>query len=140
MPSKREQILAKFAQVLAATAGVAGRVYRSSPEPSTLDETPCLEIRWSAENASPETVPQLERTLTVHVSVLARGDVPDTEADAVIVSAHALIMADPSLGGLAIDTRLDSAGFEFVSADQTGGRLTHDYAVKFRHSYADMTI
>lgn len=129
----------QLVSVLTPTTGISGRVFRSDPYGNDRDDTPCINIGWSSEQPSPETVPMLERTLLVEVSVLVRGDVPDAVADPIISDAHARIMADASLSGLAIDTRLESASFEVVSADQTAGKLTHEYSVKFRHSYNNMT-
>lgn len=139
MDSKRERILKRIAAVLAATAGISGRVYRSDPEAAARGEHPCIMLSWSAESATPETVPQTERTLSVQVEILVRGDVPDALADPIAQSAHSLLMADQQLQGNAIDIMLGDARFEFESADQTAGRLTHEYLVKYRHSYGDMT-
>lgn len=136
--SKREQIIQRVVTVLTPTTGVGGRVYRSDPEATPRDLIPCINVGWTVEQASPDTVPQLERTLTVIVSVLTRGDAPDALADPIITDAHARIMADPTMQGLAIDTKLDGASFEVVSADQSAGKLTHEYSIKFRHSYANM--
>jgi hypothetical protein len=138
--SKREAIMKRIAAVLAGTAGVSGRVYRSEPEALDRDNHPCILLRWTNEQATPETVLQSERTLTVYVDILVRGDVPDSLADPIAQSVHALLMADPRLNGLALDTMLGDASFEYESADQTAGKLTHEYMVKFRHSWADMTI
>lgn len=139
MLSKREAIMQRLGVVLLPTAGIDGRVFRSDPDGQTLEQIPCLKLGWSSENASPDTVPQMERTLIVQVSAITRGDTPDVLADPIIADAHARIMADTQINGLAIDTRLESASFEVVSADQSAGKLTHEYAVKFRHSYSDMT-
>ena len=139
MASKRERILQRIVTVLTPTTGISGRVYRSDPEGTSRDDIPCINVTWGSEQPSPETVPMLERTLTVQVSVLTRGDTPDVLADPIISDAHARIMADATLTGLAIDTHLESATFEVVSADQSAGRLTHEYSVKFRHSYSDLT-
>lgn len=136
--SKRDQIIQRVVTVLAPTAGVNGRVYRTDPEATPRDLIPCINVGWTSEQASPETVPQLERTLTITVSVLTRGDSPDALADPIITDAHSRIMADPTLQGLAIDTKLDGASFEVVSADQSAGKLTHEYVVMFRHSYNNM--
>jgi hypothetical protein len=42
--TKREQILAAVASVLAAAAGVQGRVYRSRQEPLSRNESPSVVI------------------------------------------------------------------------------------------------
>lgn len=137
--SKREAIMLRLVAVLGPTTGISGRVFRAVPEGASRDDIPCINLDWSAEQPSPETVPMLERTLTVNVSVLTRGDTPDALADPIVADAHSRIMADATLNGLAIDTRLESASFEVVSADQSAGKLTHEYSIKFRHSYSDMT-
>jgi hypothetical protein len=139
MPTKREAIMQAVATRLAPTAGVDGRVFRSMAEAMERDEHPCVLVRWTNEQADPQTVPQLERTLSIEVAVLVRGDVPDQIADPIVESVHALLMADTSLGGLAIDVGLTSAAFDLESADGVAGKVTHTYEVKFRHSYADMT-
>jgi hypothetical protein len=136
--SRREAIMKQIAAVLAATAGVDGRVFRSYAEAMDRDEHPCVLVRWTSEQADPQTVPQTERRLRVEVDIMVRGDVPDQLADPIAQSVHALIMADSSLGGRAIDVMFDGASFEIASADQTAGKITHTYEVMYRHSYADM--
>lgn len=136
--SKREAILKRVAEVLAATPGVTG-VYRSEAQAMDRENAPCLLVRWTAEEPTPQTVLQMERTLTVEIDVIVRGDVPDTLADPIAQAAHALLMADPQLNGLAIDTTMGGARFDYTSADETAGKLTQEYLVLFRHSFADMT-
>ena len=137
--SKRERILQAIESALSAVAGIDGRVFRTLPDANPRELQPYVALEWESEAATPLSVPQIERTLTVVVSVLVRGDVPDTLADPIAVSVHALLMADPTLGGLAIDVMLKGARFEAVSADQSAGKLTHEYDVLYRHSFADMT-
>lgn len=137
--SKRETILKHIAQLLTNTAGVQGRVYRSEPDGVDRDDQPCVLLRWTSESRTPMTVLELERTLQIEVDVLVRGDSPDSLADPIAQSVHALITADSSLGGHAIDVTLGDARFEYTSADETAGKLTHEYQVMFRHSHADMT-
>ena len=140
MSSKRERILQALVAALAPVTGIEGRVYRSQPDPADRELIPCIKVDWTSEQATPETVPQMERTIAVQVAVLVRGDVPDQVADPIVSDAHARIMANAQWGGLAIDTRLDAAAFEVISADNTAAKLTHEYSIKFRHSYDDMTI
>jgi hypothetical protein len=136
--SKRESIMKHLADVLAATAGVQGRVYRSEPDGVDRESQPCVLLRWTGESRTPMTVLELERTLQVEVDVLTRGDSPDALADPIAQSLHALLTADSTLGGRAIDITLGDARFEYTSADETAGKLTHEYLVLFRHSHADM--
>jgi hypothetical protein len=139
MASKREQIVQYIVARLTDTARIEGRVYRSQADPNDRELHPFLAVRWVSEQSSPDTVPQLERQLMVEVAAYTRDDVPDAAADEIMVSAHALLMADTNLGGLAIDIRLEDASTEIVAADMPAAKTTHQYSVKFRHSYTDMT-
>lgn len=137
--SKREQILLAIMSRLAPTTGIGGRVQRSQADPNDRDFGNYIAVRWLNEQASPDTVPQLERTLIVEIACYTRGDTPDSIADPIMVSAHSLLMADTQLGGLAIDMRLEDATTEIIPADMPAAKTTHNYSIKFRHSYSDLT-
>lgn len=139
MDSKRERILKRFQTVLAGTDGIGGRVNRTLPDPNARDYTPYIALEWQNDNVSSEGTVLMERTLTVLVSIHTRGDEPDALADPIAISAHSLIVADTTLGGLAIDCTLRDVSFDAMGADGSAGRLTAEYAVKYRHSYGDLT-
>lgn len=139
MSSKREKIVRAIMDALAPIPGVGGRVFRSQADPNPRELTPFISVHWTNEQRSDDTVQLMGRQLTVEVAVYTLGDVPDSLADDIVVAAHKLIMADPSLGGLAIDTMLDDASAEIIAADFPAAKVTHAYVVKFRHSYGDMT-
>lgn len=139
MSSKREQIVRAIMDKLAVLPGVDGRIFRSQADPNPRELAPYIAVQWTNEQSNPDTVQLLGRTLTVEVSVYTRGDIPDSLADDIIVAAHQLITADPSLGGLALDTMLEDASAEIIAADFPAAKVTHAYSVKFRHSYGDMT-
>ena len=124
---------------VANVAGVDGRVYRSQVDPNPRELSPFVAVQWTNEQPSTDAVQLMGRVLTVEVSVYTRDDIPDMAADDIVVSLHQLIMADPSLGGLAIDTMLEDASAEIIAADFPAAKVTHNYSVKFRHSYGDMT-
>lgn len=139
MASKREQILEAINAILLTVSGVDGRVLRTQPDPNDRDYTPYISLNWDHEEFSPQTVALMERTLTVHIAVFTRGNTPDSLADPIAVDMHSKLMADTTLGGLAIDLYLNGASFEAQGADQYSGKLTHEYSVMFRHSYGDLT-
>ena len=139
MPSKREQILAAITTKLLPTAGVSGRVFRSQADPNPRDLAPFITVEWSSEQSMPDTVQLLGRSLNVDVSVYTRGDTPDSLADPIMVDLHQRLVADPSLGGLAIDIQLEDASNEVIAADFPAAKVTHTYVVKYRHSYGNMT-
>ena len=92
MTTKREQILDQIKSVLTSTAGVSSRVYRSRVVPLARNESPALVIEPVSDNAqSVLTLPKIEWSLQVRVSVIVRGDVPDEVADPIVESLHSLI-------------------------------------------------
>ena len=140
MPSKRELILQQVKSILQAVPGINGRVYRCEGEAIDRDNHPCILLKWSSEQEDPVTVLMSERTLFIEIEIMVRGDEPDRLADPIACDVHSLLMADHSLNGLALDTIFGDARFEVEGADQTAGKLTHEYKVKFRHSWTDMTV
>lgn len=139
MSSKRELIVRAVMSALGTLPGVNGRIYRSQADPNPRELSPFITVQWTSERAQPDAVQLLGRVLMVEVAVYTRGDTPDSLADDILVAAHALITADPSLGGLALDVMLEDASAEIVAADYPAAKVTHSYSIKYRHSYGDMT-
>ena len=137
--SIRERIMARLAVVLADTAGVDGRVYRSRADALAFDLAPCITLTWAGDTPEPDGTFLMHRQMSVLVAIFTRGDAPDTLADPIAQSVHTLIMADAQLAGAAMDTTLGAAEFVFETADKTGGRLTHEYRVNYRHTHEDLT-
>lgn len=134
MPSKRETILARIATTLASTSGVSGRVYRSRVEPLARGESPALVIEPSSDQATLDTVATLFWTLTVRITCVVRSAIPDQAADAVMLDAHAKLMADTTLGGLVVDIVPGTMTFELIEADQAAGVISVEYQVTYRTS------
>ena len=85
------------------------------------------------------SLPTLDHTLTVKLSVIVRGDVPDTVADPIIESAHSKIMADLTVNNLAIDIQPSDTTMESIDADQPAGVLSADFIVIYRTEIDDLT-
>ena len=78
MTTKRENILARIVTQLANTTGVGTRIYRSRVVPLTRGETPALVVEFQGDSVEQNTaLPTLDHSLTVRVSVIVRGDIPD---------------------------------------------------------------
>ena len=85
MATKREQILAATKTNLANTTGVSTRIYRSRTVPLTRGESPALILEPVSDTVEQNTsLPTLDHSLTIRVSVIVRGDVPDNVADATV--------------------------------------------------------
>lgn len=134
MTTRRENILARIASVLANADGVRGRVYRSRVEPLARGEMPALVVEPVSDTPTQTTVASLDWTLQARVSVLVRGAVPDQLADPIVKDVHAKIMADQTLNGYAIDVLPSGVTFEMVEADQPAGVIGMDFEIRYRTS------
>ena len=141
MASKREDILDAIKTALANTTGVGTRIYRSRTLPlAQSSQLPSLIIEWSNDAAEQNTsLPTLDWSLSVTVTVLSSGDVPDEQADATVVSAHAKLMADLTLGGESIDIQPTNVTFEAIDGDSPIGVTGMGYTVRYRTEVDDIT-
>jgi len=140
MTTKREQILAQVASSLASTAGVSGRVYRSRATAVARAESPAIIIEPVNNTVQQITsLPKLDHTLRVRVVVVVRSSSPDTDADPVIESMHSLLMADLTVGGLAIDIQPVLTNFEYLDADKPAGVYSNEYNILYRTSVSDLS-
>ena len=139
MSTKREQVLAAIKTALTGTTGDGTRIYRSRVEPLARQESPAIVIEPVSDNAEQNTaLPTLDWSLTVRIAVIVRGNVPDQLADPIVADMHSKIMADLTLGGVAIDVQPQSVGFELVEADQPAGVIACDYLVRYRSSVTNL--
>tara|TARA_R100000278_G_C5436858_1_gene152236 strand:- start:78 stop:503 length:426 start_codon:yes stop_codon:yes gene_type:complete len=140
MTTKRENILATIKTTLADTTGVDTRIYRSRVEPLSRDESPAIVIEPISDDADQNTsMPTLDWTLRIRVSVIERATIPDQAADDTIESLHSKIMSDLTVGGYAIDVQPVRTEFEFIEADQTLGIISNEYEIRYRTQVADLT-
>ena len=141
MASKREDILDAIKTALANTTGVGTRIYRSRTLPlAQRSQLPSLIIEWSNDAAEQNTsLPTLDWSLSVTVTVLSSGDVPDEQADATVVSAHSKLMADLTLGGESIDIQPTNVTFEAIDGDSPIGVTGMGYTVRYRTEVDDIT-
>lgn len=139
MTTRRETILAAVASALAGTTGVSTRIYRSRVEPMSRGESPAIVIEPVQDQAEQNTsLPTLDWSLTVRISVIVRGAIPDQLADPTVESLHSKLMADLTLGGYAIDVQPQGVTFEMVEADQPAGVISCDYLIRYRTSVTNL--
>ena len=126
---------------LSGTTGVGTRIYRSRVEPVARAESPALVLEPVNDVVEQNTcLPTLDHTLTVRVVVIVRANVPDQTADPIIESLHAKIVADLSLGGLAIDVQPGPTEFTLEQADTPVGVIYCTYRVLYRTSVGDLSV
>ena len=140
MTTKRENILATIKTTLANTSGVGTRIYRSRVEPLSRGESPAIVIEPIKDDAEQNTsLPTLDWTLRVRISVIEISAVPDQAADDTVESLHSKIMSDLTVGGYAIDVRPFRTEFEFIEADQPLGIISNEYEIRYRTEVDDLT-
>ena len=140
MATKRERILAAVKTALTGTAGVGTRIYRSRVDPLSRGESPAIIIEPVSDTPEQNTsLPTLDWTLRIRVVVIERSDVPDQAADDTIEDMHSKLMADLTLGGLAIDIQPAQTSFQLLEADQPAGVIFCEYEIRYRSQVADLT-
>jgi hypothetical protein len=80
-----------------------------------------------------------DRALTVRLVALARGTDAFDAADRLIVAAHAAVLADPNLGGLALAVRELDADWDADDLDAGTVTLPARYEIRYRTTLTDLT-
>jgi hypothetical protein len=137
MASKGEQITNAVAVLLAGTDGVNGRVFRDRWEALARDEMPAIVVQPQSEDPQINAIPYSDRSLALSVDILISGRPLATLADPIRVDAHALLMADRTLGGLAQNITEGTAQWDAESGEI--GVLRVPYRVTFRSLTTDLT-
>ena len=82
---------------------------------------------------------RVERHLALRIVALTRGDAAVTEADALLVAAHAALMQDPSLGGLSLGLQEIDCEWDQEDADAGAVALPARYQIRYRTFAHDLT-
>lgn len=139
MATKREGILAAITTAIAGTTGVSTRIYRSRAAAFSRAESPAIVIEPIQDTSDTNTsLPTLDWTLLVRLTIIVRAPIPDQSADATVESMHSKLMADLTLGGRSMDIIPQSVNFAFSDADLEAGEIQCDYRVRYRTSVANL--
>ncbi len=103
-----------------------------------IDQTKTLALAIE-EGIEPEPnlnglIGRAERRVNVDVHVIAKGLAPFRGADPALVESYNRIMADRTLGGLALDIQEGPTERRRAPAEQSIGVITKTYIVEFRTS------
>ena len=144
MTTKRENILDQIKTSLANTTNVGSRIYRSRTVPLARNESPALVIEPVSDTCEQNlSLPKLDWSLTVRISIIVRAstsdDVPDSVADPIVESVHSKMTADLTLNSTCIDVQPQSVSFEMVDADQPAGVIGMDFLIRYRTSVNSVT-
>jgi hypothetical protein len=142
--SIREQILLAALETLRpAVEGLGATLYRSPTVAVTREQCPALVVFPESEAITERANDRVTRELTVRVVALARAvlpDAPESQADELLTAAHAALMADGTLGGLALGIREQETEWEVEDADAVAAAIPARYRITYRTIAADLSI
>ena len=81
----------------------------------------------------------VSRALTLRLTAVCRGPEAFDIADQTLVAAHAALLADPSLGGLALGLREIDCEWEFDDTDTGAAALPARFEIRYRTHAHDLT-
>ncbi len=143
MTSIREQILlALMAAVRPTAEGLGATVHRSPTVAIGREQCPALVVYPEADAITERANDRVTRELTVRIVALARAVppvAPETEADRLLTAAHAALMADLNLGGLALGIREQECEWEVEDADAVAAAIPARYAITYRTLVRDLS-
>ena len=141
--SIREQILlAVLAAVRPAAQALGAGVHRSPTVAISREQSPALVVFPESEAITERANDRVTRELTLRIVALARAvppAVPETEADRLMTAAHAALMADTNLGGLALGIREQECEWEVDDADAVAAAIPTRYQVTYRTLASDLS-
>ena len=132
--------MAAIRTALTNTVGVGTRIYRTRVDPVARAESPAIIVQPIRDVCVQTTsLPKLDWTMTVRITVIERADIPDQAADDTVESLHSKVMNDLTLGGYAHDIVPVRTEFEFIEADKALGLISCEYEIRYRTEVADLT-
>lgn len=141
--SIREQILlAVMAAVRPAAEQLGATVHRSPTVAISRELCPALVVFPEGEAITERSNDRVARELTVRIVALARAIpplAPETEADRLLSVAHAALMANANLDGLALGVREQECEWEVEDADAVAAAIPARYAISYRTLARDLT-
>lgn len=138
MHSIRELILRELV-TRCATAVAPAPVLRFPTIPVTRKASPALLLFVEGDTITAHANALVDRQLIVRLVALARGDDAFDTADRLVVAAHAALMADTNLGGLALGLREIDCEWEAEDADAGAAAIPARYEIRYRTLAADLT-
>jgi len=133
--SIREQILlAALAAVRPHAESLGATLHRSPTAAISREQCPALVVFPESESITERANDRVTRELTVRLVALARAvppAIPETEADRLITAAHAALLADRNLGGLALGLREQECEWDVEDADAVAATIPARYAITY---------
>lgn len=139
MASIRERILAKVVTVIEAAVPTVA-VVRSPMEPLARGCAMAVVVDWLGEQYTSIIYDRHEVEHALRIYVVARDAAAEQAADDLLVTVHAALMADRTMGGLALDTLIVSATKQRDDLDQAVCAIGHEYKIIYRVISGDLAL
>lgn len=140
--SIREQILlAVLAAIRSAADRLGATLHRSLTVALSREQCPALVVFPESEAITARANSRVTRDLVIRVVALARAVPPamaETEADRLLTAAHAALMSDPNLGGLALALHEQDCEWEVDEADAVVAAMSARYRITYRTLARDL--
>ncbi len=140
--SIREQILLAVVAALRPSATSLGASLHRSPTVAiSREECPALVVFPESDAITERANDRVTRELTLRITALARAiapTAPETEADQLLTAAHAALMADVNLGGLALGIKEIECEWEVEDADAVAAAIPARYCITYRTLAANL--
>ena len=141
--SIREQILLVVLDaVRTPVAGLGATLHRSPTVAISREQCPALVVFPESEQITERANDRVTRELTVRLVALARAvppGIPETEADRLLTAAHAALLADRNLSGLALGVRELDCEWDVEDADAVAASIPARYAITYRTLDTDLS-
>lgn len=137
-----DRALDAFVAIVRTTPEATGGVFEDRAQAFTADQDKAIEITlheadgqglsdYNALRSVLATTLQVELSVYTRTAINSAGVEPPSRklSNPIWASAHARLMADPTLGGLVASTRWKRASWKRESADGTAGWASHMYEI-----------
>ncbi len=142
--SIREQILLAVLETVAPAAkGFGAGLHRSPTVAITREQSPALVVFPESDAISERANNRVTRELTIRMVALTRAvppTSPETEADQLMTAAHAALMANLNLGGLALGIREQGCEWDVEDADAVAAEVSARYCITYRTLANDVSV
>lgn len=133
----REQLLTYIAALLEPIPNVA--VYRSRQAAIDRAEGTALVVRPEEEVVRNQARDVVFRDFRVLITIIARGDIPDQQADPIVLAVQTTLLADPTLGNRCARVFEEETKWEFEEADQNAVAVICGFTIKYATRAGDMS-
>lgn len=139
MNSLRERLIREVIVRVSQAVGTV-TVLRQPVTPQAREASPFVAVTPESDQQVQRANLVEQRELQLRLSAVSRSATdPWGEADALLCQAHAALLADPTLGGLALGVQQQDVDFDAEDADAQAVAIPAFYRITYRIRVSDLT-